>query len=104
MCEWRRHKDEEVFICQTTKKDGTEKRINVKSEENVQEMFQSVEKAKEIVPEKKSASEHSTKIAVPEEKERKFFVKKQGEDKWNRWSVKGNTITKPKLQETIEVT
>ena len=71
--------------------------------ENVQEMFQSDKKAKEIVSEKKSPSEHSAETTVSEEKEWKFFIQKDGELAWNRWSVKGNTITMPKLEEAIEL-
>ena len=90
-------------LCQTTQKDGTEKVTNITSEENVQEMLQSAKKAKEIVSGKKSPSEHSADFAVSEEKEWTFFIQKDGEPAWNRWSVKGNTITMPKLQEAIEL-
>ena len=74
-------------LCQTTQKDGTEKVTNITSEER----------------EKKSPSKHSADITVSEEKEWKFFIQKDGEPGWNRWSVKGNTITMPKLQESIEL-
>ena len=69
---------------QTTQKDGTEKVTNTTSEE------------------KKSPSEHSADITVSQEKEWKFSIQKDGEPGWNRWSVKGNTITMPELQEAIE--
>ena len=71
---------------QTTQKDGTEKVTNTTSEER----------------EKKSPSEHSADITVSQEKEWKFSIQKDGEPGWNRWSVKGNTITMPELQEAIE--
>ena len=55
-----------------------------------------------IVPEKKSTSEHSTETTVPEEKERKFFVQREGERAWNRWSVKGSAFTIDNLRTAIE--
>ena len=55
-----------------------------------------------IVSEKKSASEHSTETTVPEEKERKFFVQREGECAWNRWSVEGIALTIDDLRTAIE--
>lgn len=82
-------------------KDGTERVTNITSDEDVQEMFPSAEKAPETLSGERSATECST--TVPEEKEWKFFIRKQGESTWNRWSVKGSTVTMSKLQEAIEL-
>ena len=55
-----------------------------------------------IVSEKKSASEHSTETTVPEEKSWKFFVQREGECTWNRWSVEGSALTIDDFQTAIE--
>ena len=93
-------------LCQTTPQDGTEKVINITSDEDVQQMFQSADKKGKqiyiIVLEKKSASEHSTEATASEDKEAKFYIKKKDEFPWNRWSVKGRALTISNLQTAFE--
>ena len=93
-------------LCQTMPQDGTEKVINITSDEDVQQMFQSADKKRKqiyiIVSEKKSASEHSTEATASEEKEAKFYIKKADETAWNRWSAKGRALTISNLETAIE--
>ena len=54
------------------------------------------------VPEKKSASEHSTETTVPEEEGKRFFVQREGESACKRRSVKGSAFTIDNLRTAIE--